>query len=236
MSYTAEQIWRAIWEAGTVWVQQGLAPAGMPKDYTAEVDDLIFKLAGGYLYSTGRLTGYDFDEIIKRLIRDGKIILDPKVAQRAADMAELPHEDIALLAKNLRTMADVRRIMKLPKENLKQYAHLRPGSPAFREFNQRAQYIREKRIEGPESVKPVEQPKMSVVPAPVQEAHRLVAVMTVRDIGSTSSQAGRWQTLINTQQRLRDSIDQMYAARVRPELILERTKQAISEAGNSSVR
>jgi hypothetical protein len=231
--YTENQIWAAIWEAAAVWREQGLRPVGMPDNYTGAAEEMLFKLAGGYIYKNGRLTGYDFDEIIQRLIRDGYIVLDTKAVQRQQDIADLPHSDIPELDK-IRTKADVKRVLNLPKEALKKYANLRTGSPAFKEFNERIAAAN--KIDGPESIKPVgkNQP-VSLVPAQVTEAHNLVSTMTVRDIGSTSSTSGRWKTLIDTQKRLKNSIDQMYAARVKPEVILEQTKQAITDAGNSSV-
>ena len=153
----------------------------------------------------------------------------------------LPHADIKAL-KSLRSVEDVQRFKaRVEKDGLDYmsgFKYLRAGSKPYQELNDRMNFIVQNEIhasdlpEEPTSAGP----KRVMLPTPIAAARAAVDAMTVGDVGQTGSSMGRRQLLLNKQKRLHYDINDMWSKGVKPDVIEQRTKEAIKESGSSSIR
>jgi hypothetical protein len=164
-----------------------------------------------------------------------------KAAGDTQEANTLPHDDIEAL-KNIRNLADVSRVINLPKEKLKQFANLKPGSPSFKEFNERIQHIKhfqvgkgEPETLAPEKVVEKKQPIFSAPPE-VTQAHELVDAMTLADIATVTSSTGRRTALANKKESLHQAITQMRANGESAASVLQKTKDAIKKSGAGGIQ
>jgi len=117
------------------------------------------------------------------------------------------------------------------------FRRLRPNSTKdYEELDARMNYIRQHQIYKPQTVEqPSTKPRV-IIPPLIAQSRDLVERMNPGDIGTTGSSMGRHQILLNKKRKIHESINEDWSKGVRHEVILQRTKQAIADAGSSSVR
>ena len=169
------------------------------------------------------------------LIRKTTQVAAPPVVDPATT---LPHDDIPQL-KNIRNLADVARVAHLPKEKIMQFANLKPGSPLFKELNERLQYIREHQIgkgEPPTVVDKTEQPEHPN--EPYTKARAIVDAVTSRDVGSVGSAPGQggWDKANRFKERVGAIIDSQQRKGTSGLAVLKWVEQELSELQSSSTR
>lgn len=187
--------------------------------YGVQLNDLDMTLLGARafkeLHEARTLTIQRVNEFAKELN------LLPNIAS-----ASLPHEDIAEL-RDIRNLADVKRVMALPKEKMAKYMRLRPASPAFHEFNQRVQYIQQHRIMGNPSVAEPQQPPKPATP----QAAKLAEIR-----GRVDSLKGYTNSVISFRNRVHAEIREMIADRQSLEQIEKHVVARIRNYENGSIR
>ena len=189
---------------------------------------------------------FTLDRIYKLAIdlrKDGHLIR--KIVQLAPppiDPADtLPHDDIKEL-RNVRNLADVKRIVNLPKEELKQLANLKPGSPSFKELNERLAYIREHQLgkgEKPTVVDKTEQSESeNSTDGGYSDARAIVESVTNKDVGSVGSAPGQggWDKANRFKERVGRIIDGEERKGTSGPAVLKWVKQELANLQSSSTR
>lgn len=154
----------------------------------------------------------------------------------SSEIAELPHEEIPEL-KNVRTMADVRRFQKNP-ALMKPFANLRPGSPSFKEFNERIAFIQEHRIGDAmvteETKETNEQAEQRERYAAIRER---VSALTAKDCGSsnTGPGGGPWTKVNSLKTRLFPYLDACQQKGVPAEMVKQRVNEEIAKLQSSGI-
>ena len=225
-----------VMEAANIWESHGLVPKGMPDpaQWSDDAKRQLFFRAGSIANETGKITGFNFDSIIKSLIRDDLIVLD----EESAVVENLPHSDIPDLDR-VRTVADVERLRANP-DLLKRLKNLKPGFPDYHHVNERIAFILNNQIKGPETSAAKAQGKPDSAPeaAEIIEAKTLVANLRPSDFGGSSSanNGGKYAQLVAAQKRLLRDINGNAARGVKPVAILKYIREQIDALSSSSVK
>jgi len=172
-----------------------------------------------------------------KLIPRTKTVTVVQVAPPPVDPGTtLPHEDIPEL-KTIRNLTDVIRVKNLPKEKLMRFANLKTGSPSFKEFNERMQYILEHRIGDGDAPNFVEKENATSTKS-ASSARALVDALRPGDIGSTNSSTGggRWTQLGAAQSKLQRYIDSLVQQRTNETKIAELVASEIKKLSDSGIR
>jgi hypothetical protein len=148
-------------------------------------------------------------------------------------MQQLPHENIVEL-RNIRTMADVRRFQENP-QLMKKYANLKPGSPSFKEFNERIGHIQRFNIEGPATQQ--ETPQQTAQNEAYQSIREWVSRLTAKNCGSSNSGAGGgpWTKTNNLKKELFRVIDLNEKRGTLAEKVAKYVDDEINKLASSSV-
>ena len=160
-------------------------------------------------------------------------VVEPKVEEFKPE-DHLPHPGEPSL-KSLRTISDIQNLTKEKVQRFLQPAAIDSGLK--KKFDERVQHIQKHGITELSSKAIESAPRQApTIPPVIAQARRAVEEMTVADIGMTGSAAGRHQLLINKKRKFHENINEAWTKGVRHEVILERTRQAIKDAGSSSIR
>lgn len=147
----------------------------------------------------------------------------------------LPHQDITAL-RNIRNMTDVRRVLNLPPEQLRHFAHLTPTSKAFEEFNARIQFIKEHNITGSDSLGTTAEKTDNDVA--YQRLLDRIARITPRDCGASSTQPGQnpWAKVNRFKVRLNEVVEANKKRGVDPVEVAEYIEAEVNKFSDSGVR
>jgi len=220
-NFTEQQVSKMIMDAANVWEQQGLVPKGLPDPGTWTDDQkrqLIFR-AASIANETGKFTGFNFDAVMRGMIRDGIIKLDEKSA-----VAEgLPHQD---LFPNIKTVEDAVDYVK----------HTKIPANLTNQINELLAYLQKHKIHRAVATK--EQQAAKQEPAEIVEAKSLVANLRPTDFGGSSSanSGGKYAQLVAAQKRLLRDINANVARGCKPAAILKYIREQIDALASSSVR
>lgn len=190
--------------------------------------------------------GKDFTELelhamVQKLRTDGTFVKKQFVAPPPVDPATtLPHDNIPEL-KNIRNLADVIRVKNLPKEKLMRFANLKAGSPSFKEFNERIQYIYDHKIgdgELPTIVDKTEQSESENPDEPYTKARAIVNAISAKDVGSIGSGPGQsgWEKANRFKERVGKIIDSEERKGTSGPAVLKWVKQELADLQSSSAR
>jgi hypothetical protein len=221
MAFTEQQVAQMIMAASNVWEDQGLVPKGLPSPETwsdEQKRQLILRSAS-IANQNGKFTGFDFDAVMRGLIRDEVIVLDKKNAV----VEGLPHQD---LFPNIKTIEDAVEYVKKTKI---------PANLTS-QINELLAYLQERKIHRAVATK--EQQAANQEPQEILEARSLVANIRPSNFGSSSSAAngGHYAQLVKAKERLIRDIDHNVQRGAKPAAIFQYIREQIDALSNSSVR
>ena len=151
----------------------------------------------------------------------------------------LPHANIKEL-NFLKTVEDVQkyqaRVQKDGLDYMSGFKYLKAGSKPYEHINARIAFILKNEIHASAPPKETTPKPIITVHSDITEAHKAVENMTLADVGSSGSSAGRRTLLARKQERLHADIDQMLRSGKSPSVVLQRTKDDIKKFGESSIR
>jgi hypothetical protein len=133
-------------------------------------------------------------------------------------------------------MADVTRVRAMSVEQLKRYAHLKPTSKAFEEFNARIAHIQKFNIQDPDSLGATTE-KTDADDA-YEKMRARVARITPKDCGATSTQPGQdaWQKVNRLKRTLNEVLNANQKRGISAEAISDYIEKEISKFADSGVR
>jgi hypothetical protein len=149
--------------------------------------------------------------------------------------ANLPHEDCPAL-RAIRNMSDVKRTLNLPAEQLRHFAHLKPTSKAFEEYNARIKWIQDHNIQGPDSLGATTE--KTDADSAYDKLRERVSRITPKDCGATSTQQGQsaWQKVNRFKRVLNEVLTANQKRGVSAEEVSKYIESEVSKFSDSGVR
>jgi hypothetical protein len=227
---TEELARQQIGDAAQIWWDQNMAPASLPHpaDWSQEAWNQVIKESGYYLYHHGRVTAYDLNAVIIKLIDKGLIPLD----QGKKTQDEMPHKDDP----QLRWLDSVDAYKEASSDKIRKFLQPAASGEMTRDaskktlkerFDERVTFLQQRNVRRAETRSTQPTPR---VESKGQQMHREI-LKSIDNLGPDHR-----NLILKTKERMRRQVSEMIQNKKSLEEITRFINSEIKDFQNGSIR